>query len=64
MLLDYDADPRFDPIPLLKQAQACPKPPVETARVRAEVSEPGPMKEFYREAYQILKKATDRLNSK
>lgn len=64
MLLDYGADPRLDSIPLMKGAIGCPREPVEIARIAAQVTEPGPRKEFFREAYQILKKATDRLNSK
>lgn len=62
MLLDYGADPRLDPIPQLKGKPPCPLQPVEEARRRAGVTK-GPVKEFYKEAYVILKKAADRLDT-
>lgn len=64
MLLDYGADPRLDPIPIMKGACGLPLKPIEEVQNLAKFEEPGPMKRFYEEAYLVLKKATDRLNSK
>lgn len=62
MLLDYGADPRLDPIPGWKGHVAVPLEPVAEAKLLAEVAKWGPMKDFYKEAYQVLKLAADRLD--
>lgn len=65
LLLEYSADPRLDPVPEMKGMIGCPQPPVETARLLAEgMTTEELIRQFYREAYKVLKEATDRLDSK